>query len=283
VVVVHSYISLTHLSPGTKPDIEALTRILPKLTALQIDKLRYHIKDPLQITKSVNKQDLSDDAKLVIQASLMGPRDMHVHALSLAFNPSPTKLISSGLTSLSLVKKDNPSFARVNLLSLVLLDRKDGDLEVIINRYRETTGEDLLSKLQQTLTNHPALLKLYSSALENRRDPGLSEVPEASRPHVQQQIDKAVQDIYFAGVGTFDPNIPSAILACSSEERIRDIMKAFQNSKHKKGLKHFFEEKGKRQSEVVDQLVYILDGVEDRAMRDAIALEKSMAGAGTYR
>jgi annexin A7/11 len=208
---------------------------------------------------------------------------MHVHALSLAFNPSPTgKLISSGFTSLSLVKKDNPSFSRVNLLSLVLLDRKDGDLEVIINRYRETTGEDLLSKLQQTLTNHPALLKLYSSALQNRRDPGLSEVPEASRLHVQQQIDKAVQDIYSAGVGTFDPNIPSAILACSSEERIRDIMKAFQNSKHTKGLKHFFEEKGKKQSDVVDQLVYILDGVEDRAMRDAIALEKSMAGAGTY-
>jgi annexin A7/11 len=247
-------------------DMGALIGILPKLTPQKIEKLKFIIKDPRDLTKATNISE--ESVKLCIHGMLLGPRDLDVYLLHYALTNPSSKFFGS-------------SFPRAWMLSLVLLDRKDGDIEAITARYRELHNDDVLKPLKKALKgkNNEPLGTLYMNALENRRNPGTSEVPEAMKLDTQKDIERQAGELYSSGVGEFEPNTASWIFATSTPERLKEIMAAF-NKERGQSLIAFIKEKGKKKEGVRDQLLYILEGIENRAKRDAELLEDSMKGIG---
>lgn len=251
-------------------DINALAQLLPKLTPQQIERLRYILKDPSDLTKS-NKL-LDEGARRIIHGILLGPKDLDCYILNYALTAPSRSLMSIG----------RAEFGRAWILSMVLLDRKDGDVETITARYWEMYKTPLIAAIKSALAKHSSLANLYQNALENIRNPGASEVPEAQRQKVQADIAAEVDKLYAAGVGTFESEMFSLVLANASTERVKDLMDAFLQ-KHKQSLFKFLESKASsaKYAEVREQLLYIMRGATDRNERDAQLMEDSMKGFGT--
>ncbi|KAF8540832.1 hypothetical protein BDD12DRAFT_554363 [Trichophaea hybrida] len=176
--------------------------------------------------------------------------------------------------------KFGTSFKYTWMLSLALLGRKDGDIEAIKDSYKRMFGDTLLPFLKEALKKETLLANLFMNALENHSFPGLSEVPEANKKALEDEINKEADDLFTATVGNVEGNKFAWVFTTSSQERLKDIMAAF-NTRHKQSLASVVEKKLKKTEAFRDELLYILRGVEDRPKRDAELLENTMKGIGT--
>lgn len=205
-----------------------------------------------------------DTVKAGINGLLLGPRDFDVFLLHRALAEK--------------AKSSSPS-KYTWMLSLALLGRLDGDVEAVKEAYRQRHGDTLLPVLKEALRKDPLLANLYMNALENRGNPGLSEVPEPLRPALQDQINREADELFTATVGNIEGDRFSWIFTSSTAERLRNISAAF-GKRQNQSLISVVEKKLKKTDIFRDELLYILRGLDNRAKRDADLLENTMKGFG---
>ena len=239
------------------------------MTPLQIEALKRHLfsSSPTELTVSTIFPDST--IKDAIHGLLMGPRDFDAFMLHRALSaPSPTAKFSN-------------TFKYTWMLSLVLLGRKNGDLEAIKAVYRNLYGETLFPKLKEALRKEDLLHTLYFSVLSEVQQCGSEEVPEAERASATLAVERDADELFTATVGAVEGDVFSRIFARSTTLRLREIATKYAE---KRGvtLTSTIEKKLKKQEAFRDELLYVLRGLEDQEVprRDAELLENTMKGLG---
>jgi len=262
--------ALTQPPGDTKMDLDALLKILPKLTPLQVEALKPHLgTTPQDLARATD-----DVVKIGVIGLLMGPKDFDAFMLHYALSDNGKPKPKSKL---------NFTFKDTWILSLVLLDRKSGDIEAIKDSYRRRYGDNLLHLIKEALRKEPLLGNLYMNVLENRVNPGVSEVDDpAAKNALQTAIDKDADELFTATVGTIEGNKFAWIFTTSSRQRLKEVAEAYKK-RQGVALLEAVTKKLKKLDEFKDELSYILMGLDDdlRAKRDAQLLENTMKGFGT--
>jgi len=253
-------------------DLDAVLKVLPKLTPLQLESLKPHLAaNPQELARGVD-----DIVKIGVLGLLMGPKDFDAYMLHYA--------LSDGSGSGSKTKLSS-TFKYTWILSLVLLNRTSGDIEAIKDSYRRRYGDTLLHSLKEALRKEPLLANLYMNVLENHAFPGVSSAAVAGDPAakaaLQTAIDKEADELFTATVGTVEGNRFAWLFTSSSPERLRDIALAY-HVKQGVTLLETVNKKLKKLEAFKEVLVYILAGLDEdsRAKRDAELLENTMKGFG---
>lgn len=254
--------------PAPRLDLDAVLKIVSRLTPLQIEALKPQLFSltPQELTLNTPCEAHLKDA---LNGLLWGPRDFDAFLLHHALSSPATSKFSS-------------AFKYIWILSLVLLNRRDGDIDAIQNSFRRMYGDTLLTRLREALRKDDLFQTLFTTVLENRCDPGLSEVLEPERPALQTAIDKEADELFTATVGSVEPAKFAWIFAKASSVRLADVATAY-NVKRGHTLVSAVEKKLKKTEAFRDELLYMLRGVagdQEVANRDAELLENTMKGFG---
>lgn len=244
-VVLYKALSLT-------TDEDALVHVVPFLTPAQLTSIHHFLmnenRPPVVISELIEKKTKST-FKDAIRAVVLGPLEFDVWLLNRA----------------------TEGFGKNELfLSMVLLGRKNGDIEAIKDAYFRKYQKHLIDVLRKELSGQ--LEALYMDALEARR-------ADESMPVNDGQAELDANELYTAMVGKSEGNKVSEILVTRSDAMIRKIVSRYDGMSHGKSLEKMIEKKfggGMRTA-----LLYILHGAKDKAMREARALEATMKGMGT--
>ena len=209
--------------------------------------------------------------KLGLQGLLLGPRECNVVLLNHVLNTQSTRGMFGAVTS----------FKHTWALSLVLLGRKDGDIEAIKTTYHTRYGDTLLDRIKDVFRRDTLLGNLYMNVLECTPRPGVSEVPEALKKATQADIDKDADALFTATVGAVEAERFAWIFTTSTSARLREVAEVF-GKKQGTSLAGVVERKLKKTEALKEELMYILRGLDDRPKRDAELLEATMKGFGMY-
>lgn len=289
--------------------LDQITEILPKLTPLQIKKFRgvLYQNDPDEVMTNTKYQKIGSNGvylSLGIKALLRGPLEFDAHLLCSAFaaiNSSGIKKV--GKTALGLMQRsdERDEFWK---LQMVLLDRKNGDIEAIKYAYSQIPPDgktrtnlidnserrDLLGDLTSALAKHqakePSLVSLFQGIVDSQyvRVLGTSEVTnEQERPQVEAAIKADISNLLVALTGKPNGNAFVDVYLKSSRARFEEVIEGVRKSKPKleEEIKSKFKTTEKR---FYEQLQYILKSFSSnqRARRDAELLWATMEGKGQY-
>ena len=157
------------------------------------------------------------------------------------------------------------------LLNDILLARSNADLHAIKQVYHTTYNRTLEQDVQDDLSAKTA--RLFSMILSATRQ-------EESAPTIPQYIEEKVVELHRATEAKFgtDQLTVCSILSSHSDGQIRAIAHAYQSKYHTTLEKTLTKEFS---GHMKHALVQIVRAATDRAMRDAILLEDTMAGIGT--
>lgn len=158
-----------------------------------------------------------------------------------------------------------------SVLNDVLLSRSNADLNAIKHAYHETYHRSLEGDVRGDLSMKTE--RLFSMVLAADR-------PEESSPIYPQQTDNDVAEIYRATEGKIgtDQMTVCSIISGRSDGQLRAISHAFEQRYHIP-LEKVIEKEFSGHME--EALLLMLRAGTDRAMRDAMLLEDTMAGIGT--
>ncbi|KAL0639823.1 hypothetical protein Q9L58_001139 [Maublancomyces gigas] len=240
------------LSPSVTADEEALVHILPFLTPAQLTSIHHYLlnesKPSILIPDLVDKR-IKSTFRDAIRAVVLGPLEFDVWLLNRATEGFGTNEL---------------------FLSMVLLGRKNGDIEAIRDAYFRKYGKHLIDVIKKELSG--PLEALYMDALEARR-------ADESVPVSDSQVELDANELYTAMVGKSEGNKVSEILVTRSDAMIRKITSKYDGMSHGKSLEKMIEKKFGGGMKTA--LLYILHGANNRASREAKALEATMKGMGT--
>lgn len=187
--------------------------------------------------------------KDAVRAVVLGPLEFDVWLLNRAMEGLGTKEV---------------------FLDMVLLGRKNGDIDAIKEGYFRKYKKHLFDVIRSELSGE--VEALFTNALESRR-------ADESAPINDAQIEVDVKDLYTAMVGKSEGNKVSEILVTRSDAQIKRIIEVYERRYKGKTLEEVVKKKFK--SHMEDALLYILQGAQNKPLRDAKLLEKTMKGFGT--
>lgn len=240
------------LSPPGTVDEDALVHILPSLSPAQLTSIHHYLlseNKPSVVISDLVEKRIGSTFRDAVRAVVLGPLEFDVWLLNRAIEGFGTNEI---------------------FLSMVLLGRKNGDIEAIKAAYFRKYAKHLIEVIRKELSGQ--LEALYMDALEARR-------ADESTPVSDDQAELDANELYTAMVGKSEGNKVSEILVTRSDAMIRKIVSKYDGMSHGKSLEKMIEKKfggGMRTA-----LLYILHGANDRASREAKALEATMKGMGT--
>jgi annexin A7/11 len=238
------------LSAGVSTDEDALIHILPFLTPAQLESIRHclYAESNVVLSDLVEKK-IGSNFRDAVRAVVLGPLDFDVWLLHRAMDGVGTN---------------------VTYLNLVLLGRKNGDIDAIKAAYYRRYKKHLVEEIRKELSGE--VEALFTDALEARR-------VDESVPINDAQIDLDVKDLYTAMVGKSEGNRVSEILVTRSDAQIRKIIQIYESRYKGKTLDEVVKKKFKGHME--EALIYIINGAKNKALRDAKLVEKTMKGLGT--
>ncbi|KAH0603384.1 uncharacterized protein H6S33_007706 [Morchella sextelata] len=232
---------------------EALIHILPFLAPPQLESIRQYIltKNGVRVLDLVDKA-LSNDFQDVVRAVVLGP---------LAFDAWLLKRAMGGVVYKSVY------------MDMVLLGRRNGDVRAIEAAYYRAHGKHLVESIKSELGG--PVEALFRNAIEARRQ-------DENAPVVEAAVEKDVVDLYTAMVGSVEAHVVAEILVTRSDAQIRRITELY-NSKYGVGKEKKLEDVivKKFKGHMEDALLYIVQGANNKALRDARMLERTMKGVGT--
>jgi annexin A7/11 len=157
------------------------------------------------------------------------------------------------------------------LLNDILLGRSNADLHEIKNAYQRKHNRSLQRDVEDDLSAETK--NLFTRVISATRH-------EESHPVDPQLVDNEVRSIHGSTAGRVINNVAEicAIFSKSSNNELRAISHAFHQRYHTDLDKHIEKNIS---GHMRDALLHILRTATDPALRDAIALEEAMAGAGT--
>lgn len=236
---------------GMGTDEAALIRVLARLPPLEIPAIKETFKQRhgRDLENDVRKE-VSGYLELCLLSVLRGPLQQDVWCLNKALKGAGTD---------------------EDLLNEVLLGRSNADIQAIKHAYHYTYHRNLEYDVRDDLSAKTE--RLFSMVLSATR-------AEESAPVIPQSIDADVTEIHRcteARIGAEQLTVCS-ILTQRSENQIRAIAHAYEH-KYRRPLEQVFISEFSGHME--DALVQMVRCGTDRAMRDAINIEKAMSGAGT--
>ncbi|RPB12734.1 Annexin [Morchella conica CCBAS932] len=238
---------------GNRDGEEALIHILPFLAPPQLESIRQHIlaKNGVRVVDLVDKA-LSNDFQDVVRAVVLGP---------LAFDAWLLKRAMGGVGY------------KAVYMDMVLLGRRNGDIKAIEAAYYRAHGKHLVESIKSELSG--PVEALFRNAIEARRQ-------DENAPVVEAAVEKDVVELYTAMVGSVEAHVVAEILVTRSDAQIRRIVEMY-NSKYGVGKEKKLEDVivKKFKGHMEDALLYIVQGANNRALRDARMLERTMKGVGT--
>lgn len=157
------------------------------------------------------------------------------------------------------------------LLNDILLGRSNADLNEIKIAYQRKHNRSLQRDVEDDLSAETK--NLFTHVISATRH-------EESHPVDPQVIDNEVRSIHGATSGRMVNNVAEicGIFSKSSNNELRAINHAFHQRYHTDLDKHIEKNIS---GHMKDALLHMLRTATDPALRDAIALEEAMAGAGT--
>ncbi|KAI5838250.1 hypothetical protein DFP73DRAFT_600056 [Morchella snyderi] len=232
---------------------EALIHILPFLAPQQLESIRQYIltRNGVRVLDLVDKA-LSNDFQDVVRAVVLGP---------LAFDAWLLKRAMGGVGYKSVY------------MNMVLLGRRNGDVKAIEAAYYRAHGRHLVEAIKSELSG--PIEALFRNAVEARRQ-------DENAPVLEAAVEKDVVELYTAMVGSVEAHVVAEILVTRSDAQIRRITELY-NSKYGVGKEKKLEDVivKKFKGHMEDALLYIVQGANNKAMRDAKMLERTMKGVGT--
>ncbi|MCJ1308367.1 hypothetical protein MMC25_002020 [Agyrium rufum] len=236
---------------GLGTDETALIRVLSHFPATGIAPLKatYQQRHNRSVEKDV-ASETSSYFKLALTSILRGPLEQDVWLLNNAIKGLGTK---------------------ESMLNDVLLSRSNADMNIIKQTYQRTYNRSLEADVKGDLSLKTE--RLFSMVLAATRQ-------EDSAPVLTQSVEADVAEIHRATearLGT-DQITVCAILTNRSDGQLRAIASAYEQ-RYRLTLETIV---GKEFSGHMKQaLVQIVRKAVDPAMKEAVALEEAMAGAGT--
>lgn len=233
-------------------DDDALIRTLPSLTPAQLISIHHYLLNenkPSIIVSELLEKKIKSTFKDAIRAVVLGPLEFDVWLLNRA----------------------TEGFGKNEIfLSMVLLSRKNGDIEAIKGAYLRKYGKHLVDVIRKELSGQ--FEDLFMNALEARR-------ADENVPVNDAQVESDANELYTAMVGKSEGNKVSEILVTRSDAMLRKIISKYDGMPHGKPLEKMIEKKFG--GSLKTALLYILHCAKDRALMEARALELTMKGMGT--
>lgn len=243
---------LKALSPGVATDEDALIHILPSLTPAQLTSIQHCLMNenrPSIVISDLVEKKTKSAFKDAIRPVVLGPLEFDVWLLNRAVGGFGT----------------NDLF-----LTMVLLSRKNGDIEAIKEAYFKKYQKHLIEVIRKGLSG--PFEALFMNALEARR-------ADESTPINDAQVELDAKELYTAMVGKSEGNKVSEILVTRSDAMIRKIVSQYDGMAHGKSLEKMIDKKFGGGMKTA--LLYIISGAKDRVLREVRALEGTMKGIGT--
>lgn len=240
------------LSPAITSDDEALIRTLPSLSPAQLTSIHHYLMNenrPSVVVADLVEKKIKSTLKDAIRAVVLGPLGFDVWLLNRATEGFGTNEI---------------------FLFMVLLSRKNGDIEAIKGAYFAKYGKHLVEVIRKELSGQ--FEDLLMNALEARRADESVAINDA-------QVELDANELYTAMVGKSEGNKVSEILVTRSDAMIRRIITKYDGMPHGKPLEKMIDKKFGGGMKAA--LLYILHSAKDRALTEARALEATMKGMGT--
>ncbi|CAG8950709.1 hypothetical protein HYFRA_00002919 [Hymenoscyphus fraxineus] len=236
---------------GFGTDEKMLIRVLSQKDPLQINVIRqtFNYRFSRDLIKDI-KSETSGWFEEGLCALARGPLLQDVHLLREAMNGLGTK---------------------EKVLNDVLLGRSNADMRAIKETYQKTYRRNLDSDVKGDLSMKTE--RHFLMVLAANRN-------EESTPVIPQQIDADVQELYKATEGKMgtDELMVCNILTNRSDAQIGAIAHTYQQ-KFRRDLASVIKSEFSGHMEMA--LLHQLRTGTDKAMRDAILLEETMAGMGT--
>ena len=236
---------------GLGTDEAALIRVLAHLSPLEVPALKqaFQQRHGRSLEHDVEKE-VSGHFEMCLLSILRGPLQNDVWCLHKAIHGAGTK---------------------ENLLDEILIGRSNADMKAIKQAYHDTYHRPLEHDVRNDLSAKTQ--RMYEMILSATRQ-------EESAPVLPQSVDADVTELYRATeakVGTEQLTV-CAILTNRSDGQIRAIAQAYEQKYRRPLEKVLVSEFAGHMEQALVQMVRC---GADRTMRDAIALEDCMAGAGT--
>lgn len=236
---------------GLGTDEAALIRVLAHLSPLEVPALKqaFQQRHGRSLEHDVEKE-VSGHFEMCLLSILRGPLQNDVWSLHKAIHGAGTK---------------------EHLLDEVLIGRSNADMKAIKQAYHDTYHRPLEHDVRGDLSAKTQ--RMYEMILSATRQ-------EESAPVLPQSVDADVTELYRATeakVGTEQLTV-CAILTNRSDGQIRAIALAYEQKYRRPLEKVLVSEFAGHMEQALVQMVRC---GADRTMRDAIALEDCMAGAGT--
>lgn len=233
---------------GGSVDEQALIHIIPLFTPQQLESIRHVLLVDNRITLSeLLDRVINSSFDETVRACVLGPLDFDVYLLKKAFT----------------------GVVKTPYLDMVLLSRKNGDIEAIKTAYHKRYNKHLIDEVRSNLRGE--VEALFMNTLEARR-------ADEAVPVDNAQVGADVKELYAAMVGRSEGNRVSEILVTRSDAQIKKIVEMYQSNYKVKSLEEVIKKKFSGHME--DALLYIIRGAKDKAQRDAMYLEKTMKGLG---
>ncbi|KAL7272759.1 hypothetical protein RUND412_004417 [Rhizina undulata] len=238
------------LTEGLTLDTETLIHVVPYLDPLQLEEIRGEIyrEHDCHVPDLVEKL-FPSSFKDGLRAVLYGPLYFDAWLLNRAMEGFGTKTY---------------------YLNLVLLGRKNGDIEAIKDAYHLKYKRHLVADLRKELSGD--VEALFMNALDCRRWAEDAPIDDAA-------VQNDIMALCEAMVGKPEANMVSEILVTRSDKMLERIISGYGKAFPGKPLEEVIKKKFK--GNMQESLQYILQGVDNRALRDARLLEGTMKGLGT--
>ncbi|KAI5776529.1 hypothetical protein EDC01DRAFT_451666 [Geopyxis carbonaria] len=274
-------------------DLDEITKILPKLTPPQIQALKGEL-DPDKVMMNTKYRKIGHNGvyiSLGIKAFLRGPLQFDVHLLCDAIAAIKSSGVTKvGKSAVGLLQRsdERDEFWK---MQMVLLDRKNGDIDAIKCAYSQIQGSDLLGDLTSVLAKYkakePSLVSLFQGIVDDQyvgmlRMLGNSDLSnEHERPQVEAGIKHDISNLEDALTEELNGNAFVNVYLKSSRARFKEVIDRMK--KKKPELEEEIKRKFKPEKLFCEQLQYILKSFssEDRARRDAELIWATMKGIGT--
>ncbi|KAG4412353.1 hypothetical protein IFR04_014510 [Cadophora malorum] len=221
-------------------------------------------KDPLQVAviQKVYQQRFGKNLINEIKGEVSG-----------SFEDGLTAIVRGPLQQdiLNLIQATDGPGTKEKVLNDVLLGRSNADMKAIKEAYQKTYHRNLEADIKADLSMKTE--RHFLMVLAANRN-------EESAPVIPQQIDQDVLELYKATEGKTgtDELLVCQILTQRSNAQIAAIAHTYKQ-KYQRDLETVIKKEFSGHME--DALIHQLRTGTDKAMRDAILLEETMAGAGT--
>ncbi|KAL8927564.1 MAG: hypothetical protein Q9208_002371 [Pyrenodesmia sp. 3 TL-2023] len=236
---------------GFGTDESTIIRVLAHMPPQEIAalKMTYNQRHKRSLESDI-KSEISGYFEFAVMAILRGPLQQDVWCLNDALKGAGTK---------------------ESLLDDVLIGRSNADIRAIKSAYQQTYRRSLEADVKADLSAKTERMYLMILAATRR---------EESAPVLPQAVDADVTELHRATeakTGTEQLTVCS-ILTSRSDGQIRAIAQTYEH-KYRRALESVI--KSEFAGHMEDALVRMVRTGADKAMRDAIALEECMSGAGT--